>query len=115
MSYSLKANNLNCYTIEYNKGAYKYYGNIVNFFTINQINCCVIQRFQEITDPTFECLDSLSKMHIIKFFVPVEILDTYDLIELTYIKRRCILSENRSEIGTKSIIISPCHSLNDHD
>ena len=48
--------------------------------------------------------------------MPVEIFDTYDLIELTYISNvAAFFSENSSEFGTKSFIISPCHNLNDYD
>ena len=115
LSYSLKTSFLNCYTIQYKKGEYNYFGSIFSFISIRQSNFCIVQRFEEITNSVFENLDILSKKYIYTFFVPVKKSVLYDLIELENINRRCILSENKDYLGNSSLILSPCHNLNDHD
>lgn len=114
--YSIKANQLNCYTVEITDiNKEKFYGIIKKFLLIDSQMFALISLL-ETTDPTsnsniysLDGLSSPASIHLQKYFILVNKTNEIIAVKTEFISNRCILIECLDKV-----ILTPCVST-EHD
>ena len=115
ISYDSEFENINSNTIEYLSEGKKYYGIITTFLTLNGKMYCIIKKLEvNCNDSFFGKLSDLCLKHVYKFFMMIDVLDEFELIECKSIVRPCILMEYIHENKIERMLM-PCENLDDCD
>ena len=115
LSYDNGFENINSNTIEYLLNGKKCYGIITLFLNLNSKMYCIIKKLQvNYNDRFFKKLSDLCLKHVYKFFMIVNSMDDYTLIECKTIVRPCILMEYIHENKNETMLM-PCENLDDCD